>query len=71
MEESLPGSAASGIEELGTDDTTVTEGVEPSSFVAAGDSFCLSISTVLTVCCRCEDVMYYHRRKVADKLRGS
>ena len=50
METTQPGCAAAGSEGMGTDDTTLTERVEPSSFVAAGDRLLVHLNSSLQYC---------------------
>ena len=45
MEDSQPGSAATGGGGIGADDTTLIERVEPSSFVVAGDRLLVDLSS--------------------------
>ena len=45
-----PGSAATGSEGLGTDDTTLIEGVEPRSFAAAGDRLPVHLDSSASAC---------------------
>ena len=45
MEENQPESAATGSEGMGTDDTTLIEGVGPSSLAAAGDRLAVHLNS--------------------------
>ena len=51
MEEHQPGSAATGRGGMGTDDTTLIERVEPSSFVAAADRLLVHLNSSYSTAC--------------------